>query len=73
MDSEQLLQQNLPVVMAILESSGVVPGQYSVSASVGEGGLSRCTVSPTPGNSSAFTVKVQEDLTAAGFVVRIPA
>ena len=73
MNSEQLLQQNLPVVMEILGSKGVVPGQYSVSASVGEGGLSRCTVSPTAGNSSAFTVKVQEDLTAAGFVVQIPA
>ena len=73
MNSEQVLQQSLPVVMGILGSNGVVPGQYSVSASVGEGGLSRCTVSPTVGNSSVFTVKVQEDLALAGFVVQIPA
>jgi hypothetical protein len=73
MNSEHLFQQNFPLVANIMESNGIGPGKYSFTASVGEGGPSGCTVSPTIGNSSAFTVKVQEDLTAAGFVVQIPA
>ena len=71
MNSEQLFQQNFPLVMSIMASNGIVPGKYSFSASAGEGGPSGCTVSPTPGNSGLFTTKVQNDLTAAGFVVKI--
>lgn len=71
MDSEQLLQQNLPLAEEILGANGIVPGQYSVSAFVKDGGESGCVVSPTPGNSGLFTVQVQEDLAAAGFLVQI--
>jgi hypothetical protein len=34
-------------------------------------GDGECTVSPTSGNSSLFTAKVQDDLTEAGFIVQI--
>jgi len=71
MNSEQLLQQNLPLAMRILESNGIGIGKYSVSASIKTDGGSECTVSPTTGNSSLFTSKVKEDLTSAGFVVQI--
>ena len=71
MNSEQLLQQNLPLAMSILESNGIVRGKYSVSATVKTNGGQECTVSPTPGNSSLFTAKVQDDLTEAGFIVQI--
>jgi hypothetical protein len=71
MNSEQLFQQKFPLVASIMTSNGIGPGQYSFSAFVGEGDLSRCTVSPTPGNSGLFTTKVQNDLTAAGFAVQI--
>jgi hypothetical protein len=66
MNPEQLFQQNFPLVASIMASNGIGPGQYSFSA-----GPSGCTVSPTPGNSGLFTTKVQNDLTAAGFVVQI--
>ena len=71
MDSEQLLQQKLPLAMEILGTNGIVPGQYSVCAFVKDDGESGCRVSPAPGNSGLFTVQVQEDLTAAGFLVQI--
>ena len=71
MNSEQLLQQSLPLAMSILESNGIEIGKYSVSASLKGNGESECTVSPTSGNSSLFTAKVQDDLTAAGFRVQI--
>jgi hypothetical protein len=70
MNSEQLFQQNFPLVASIMASNGIGLGQYSFSASAGEG-PSGCTVSPTPGNSGLFTTKVQDDLTSAGFVVQI--
>ena len=71
MNSEQLLQQNLPLVVSILESNGIVRGKYSVSATVKTNGDGECTVSPTPGNSSLFTTQIQEDLVSAGFIVQI--
>jgi hypothetical protein len=71
MNSEQLLQQNLPLAMNILESNGIGIGKYSVSASLKRNGESECTISPTSGNSSLFTAKVQDDLTVAGFRVQI--
>jgi hypothetical protein len=73
MNSEQLFQQKFPLVASIMTSNGIGPGQYSFSATVNVEGGSGCTVSPTPGNSGLFTTKVQNDLTAAGFVVQIPA
>ena len=71
MNSEQLLQQNLPLAIGILESNGIGIGKYSVSASLKGNGGSECTVSPTSGNSSLFTDKVKEDLASAGFIVQI--
>lgn len=71
MNSEQLFQQNFPLVANIMASNGIATGKYSFAASMGEGGPSGCTVSPTPGNSELFTTKVQSDLTAAGFTVKI--
>jgi len=71
MNSEQLLQQNLPLAMSILESNGIGIGKYSVSATVKTNGDGECTVSPTSGNSPLFTAKVQDDLTEAGFIVQI--
>lgn len=73
MNSEQLLQQNLPLVVSILESNGIVTGKYSVSATVKTNGDQECIVSPTPGNSSLFTTQIQEDLVSAGFIIQITA
>jgi len=71
MNSEQLLQQNLPLARIVMESNGIGIGKYSVSATVKTNGDQECTVSPTKENSSLFTDKVQDDLTAAGFRVQI--
>ena len=56
-NSEQTLQQKLPLIKSIIEENGIVSGQYSVS--------------PTVGNSSLFTLTVQETITSAGFSVKI--
>jgi hypothetical protein len=48
-----------------------VAGQYSFSAFSKEDGEYGCWVSPTTGNSSLFTQKVQDDLTAAGIPIKI--
>lgn len=71
MNSEQVFQQNFPLVETIMTLNGIGPGKYSFTASVGEGRPSGCTVSPTTGNFGLFTTKVQSDLNAAGFMVKI--
>ena len=71
MTSEEVFQQKYPTVVAIMEANGIVAGQYSFSAFSKEDGEYGCWVSPTTGNSSLFTQKVQDDLAAAGIPVKI--
>ena len=72
MNSEEVLQEKLPLIISILSDNEIIPGQYSVSTyflpSSEEYG---CQVSPTAGNSSLFTLVVQEALTSAGISVKI--
>lgn len=66
MTSEQYFQQKYPVVVSIMEDNGIVAGQYAFSAFSKGDGEYGCWVSPTTGNSSLFTQKVQDDLTNEG-------
>ena len=72
MNSEEALQEKLPLIISILEGNGIIPGQYSVSTyflpSSEEYG---CQVSPTSGNSPLFTLVVQEALISSGISVKI--
>ena len=71
-NSEQTLQQKLPLIKSIIEENGIVSGQYSVSTYfLPSGNEYGCQVSPTVGNSSLFTLTVQETITSAGFLVKI--
>ena len=66
MTSEEVFQQKYPVVVAIMEANEIVAGQYAFSAFLKTDGEYGCWVSPTTGNSSLFTQKVQDDLAAEG-------
>jgi hypothetical protein len=73
MNSQEALQEKLPLVVPILEENGIVPGQYSVyTYLLSPGGEEYgCQVSPTSGNSSLFTLPVQEALTSIGVSLKI--
>jgi hypothetical protein len=71
MNSEEALKEKLPLIKSIMEENGIVLGQYSVSTySLPSGNEYGCQVSPTVGNSSLFTLTVQETLTSSGFSVK---
>ena len=72
MNSEEILQEKLPLIKSIMEGNGIVLGQYAVSTYfLPSGNEYGCQVSPTIGNTSLFTPTVQESLTSAGFSVKI--
>ena len=72
MNSEQTLQEKLPLIKSIMEENGIVLGQSSVSTySLPSGNEYGCEVSPTVGYSSLFTPTAQESLTSAGISVKI--
>ena len=72
MNSEQTLQEKLPLIKSILGENGIAPGQSSVSTySLPSGNEYGCEVSPTVGNSPLFTPTAQESLTSAGISVKI--
>ena len=72
MNSEEALKEKLPLIKSIMEENGIVLGQYSVSTySLPSGNEYGCRISPTVGNSSLFTLTVQETITSAGFSVKI--
>ena len=71
MNSEEALKEKLPLIKSIMEENGIFLGQYSVSTySLPSGNEYGCQVSPTVGNSSLFTLTVQETLTSSGFSVK---
>jgi hypothetical protein len=72
MNSEQALQEKLPLIKSIMEENGIVSGQYSVSTYfLPSGNEYGCRISPTVGNSSLFTPTVQEIITSSGFLLKI--
>ena len=72
MNSEQALQEKLPLIQSIMRENGIILGQYSVSTYfLPSGNEYGCQVSPTVGNSYLFTRTVQEAITSAGFLLKI--
>jgi len=72
MNSEEALQEKMPLIKSILGENGIVLGQYAVSTYfLPSGNEYGCQVSPTIGNASLFTPTVQESLTSAGFPLKI--
>ena len=73
MNSQEVLQEKLPLIVPILEGNGIIPGQYSVyTYLLSPGGEEYgCQVSPTIGNSSLFTLPIQEALASIGISLKI--
>ena len=72
MNSEQALQEKLPLIQSIMRENGIILVQYSVSTYfLPSGNEYGCQVSPTVGNSYLFTPTVQEAITSAGFLLKI--